>query len=247
MEEKKEDYFSNSEGAKFNVPVNLNGNIKNTIISLNEWLSEEPESKLSESEINTLAKTIKETLNRAEDYVYTTTLNSRELNRFCEEARALYRCFELLNTQIGEITYDAAYLFYRGVDDKLIATKRKYSKQLDEFKARVYDGLLTAPKEEIENEFPHIFRDSFAYSLFLEMKRVYVKKGEQRNFSNLWYNMLEDQHLVCRQNDYVKFLIEQFDIRIERVVSNAKDDQLKTALYNSIKENLLKQSYKSTI
>lgn len=219
-------------------PHFLNGNIQSVLIAFNEWLSKEPINKPNSNEVKALLNTIRETMNRAEEYVNTNRMNNRDLNRFCEESKILHFHFgSIMSKNIVQNDYSDDYIFYRRVDDKLLENKpNKYPQQLDKFESIVF-------KSEIENDFPEIFKDSFSYSLFLKMHKIYHQnKNLLANYSFLYYALDKDKFLVCSGSDFVKFLNEKVDVNIDKIDSRQTGTNKKTSLYNSTKENLLSKN-----
>lgn len=217
-------------------------NIKRTLILFNEWLSSEINLKPNSSELNTILGKIKDILNRAEEYVYTTKLNNRELNRLCEESRCLYLHYESIMDKYSDLVFKEnteVYMFYRRVKDKLVENKLiKYHQQIEKFAEVVYK---LSNYEELKNDYPEIFKDSFAYSFFQKMHQYYKNKTHfQAYYSFLYYAMNKDKFIICSQSEFRDFITNQYGLGMDRVDYKQKGlDNKKYDLYNSIKGSLI--------
>lgn len=124
-----------------------------------------------------------------------------------------------------------------------------FSKELDFKKDKLQQ--LTQPKETespkeklLDNAYPAIFKDDFAFTLFEEMHKIYKEdtKHELANYSFLFYAMQKDKFIRCGNQAFLEFLV-LYDVSIPKIDSRQKEETIKNKpLFIAKKESLLKRT-----
>jgi len=113
----------------------------------------------------------------------------------------------------------------------------------DFLKNKIYE--IENPKEKLlNNEYPAIFKDDFAFTLFEEMHKIYKNdaKHDLANYSFLFYAMRKDKFIRCGNQAFLEFL-GFYDVSISKIDSRQKEETIKNKpLFIAKIESLLKRT-----
>lgn len=148
--------------------------------------------------------------------------------------RFMYPIFSGQNTR--DIVTQAM-LLTSGMQEEFLKNLREdYNKFLgaNELKIQVLQPKL------LNNPYPNIFSDDFAYTLFNRLYNHFKDhKSEEANFSFVWYALEKDKLVICKQNSFINFLGD-LNIFLSKINSTQKNDtNTKWSIYQSLKNSLL--------
>lgn len=92
--------------------------------------------------------------------------------------------------------------------------------------------------KEPENKYPKIFKNGYAYQMFIELKNLTVDKNHLADYGFIFQKLVKKDlraiNETIKQAYFIKFLVKEFDADISATKFPHKDQQFKQQTYNTI-------------
>lgn len=134
--------------------------------------------------------------------------------------------------------------FYSGIVNRVEQLISDYTQQFSTFYVHEPQQSTKETKsidsKEPENKYPKIFKNSYAYQMFIELKKLTVDKNPLADYGFIYYKLIDKKIGAINDNithpKFIDFLRKEFDVDITAKKFTFKNQQNKQQAYNTTLE-----------